>query len=134
MRYITQKRTIKECTQELIRTFLFKKIPGQIIIELIRFVSIWLNQNPSDNGVSRVHSPLNIIMGQYLYYDKHCNLRFRSYVKYHEDRKIANNMEEQTVSTICLGPTENFQGRYKLFSLMVTNVVTRNQNTRESPY
>ena len=42
---------VQECTRALIRNFPFKKIPGQIIIELNRFVVIWLNQEPPDNGI-----------------------------------------------------------------------------------
>ena len=37
-------------------------------------------------------------MGQVLAYEKHCKFRFGSYVESHEDRKITNNMEEQTIS------------------------------------
>ena len=47
-------------------------------------------------------------MYQDLAYDKHCKFIIGSYVKYREDFKIINNVEEQTVSGICLGPTANF--------------------------
>ena len=47
-------------------------------------------------------------MVQDIAYDKHCNLIFGYYVESHEDRKITNNTEEQTVSGICLGPVANF--------------------------
>ena len=57
---------IKEQTRALFSTFPFNKIPGRIIIELIRFVGIWLNQEPSGNEVSDVYSPQNITMGKYL--------------------------------------------------------------------
>ena len=40
-------------------------------------------------------------------------------------------MEEQTVSVICLGPTENFQGSYKILYLKTGQVVTRKQKIRE---
>ena len=70
-------------------------------------------------------------MGQNLVYDKHCKFRFRSYVEDHEDCKITNNMEEQTVSGICLGPTLKFQGRYKIFSLNTGCVVTCKQKIRD---
>ena len=50
--------------------------------------------------VSYVYSPQNIIMGQYFAYMKHCMFRFGSYVESHEDHKITNNIEEQTVSGI----------------------------------
>jgi hypothetical protein len=36
-------------------------------------------------------------------------------------------MEEQTQPAICLGPTANFQGSYKLLSLRTGNQITRKQ-------
>ena len=40
-------------------------------------------------------------------------------------------MKEQTVSGIYLGPTENFQVSYKIFSLNTSRVFTRNKKIRE---
>ena len=62
--------------------------------------------------------------------DKNCKFRFGSYVEAHEDRKIANNVEAQTVSVIFLVPTSNFQGSYKLFSLNMGRVVIHKQKIR----
>ena len=67
---------IKDHARALISTFPFKKISGRITIELIRFLGIWLNQKPSENGVPDVNSPQNVIMGQYLTYEKHCKFIF----------------------------------------------------------
>ena len=117
----------------MISTFPFKKIPGRIIIEIICFLGLWLNQEPLENGVSGVYSPKNIIMGQDLDYDKHCKIIFGFYVEAHEDRNIPNDMEEQTVSGICLVPTAKFQGSYQIFSLKTGRVVTRKQKIRETP-
>ena len=85
-------RIIKEFARAMIRTFPFNKIPGQIIIKLIRFVGVYLDQEPSENGVSNVYYPPNIIMGQDLAYENHCKFRFRSYVESHEDCNITNVM------------------------------------------
>ena len=76
-------------------------------------------------------SPQNIITDQYLSYDNHCKFRFGYYVESHEDHKINNNMEEQTVSGIYLGTPANFQGSYKIFSLKTGCVVTRKNKIRE---
>ena len=46
-----KNRVIKGRARLLIRNFPLKKIPGRIIIELVRFVGICLNQEPSENGV-----------------------------------------------------------------------------------
>ena len=115
---------IKERVWALIGNFTFKKITCQIIIELIRFVGLWINQEPSNNWVSDVYSPRNIIIGKKFPYENHSKFRFGSYVEAHEYGKISNNMEEQTVISICLGPTAHFQGSYKTFSLNMGRVVT----------
>ena len=104
---------IKERARALISNFPFKNIPGRTITELTRFVGIWLNQEPLDNGVSGVYYSRNIIMGKDLSYNKHYNFIFGSYVEAHDCPKITNNTEEQTVSGICLGPTAKFQRSYK---------------------
>ena len=64
-----------------------------------------------------MYSPLNIIMGQDVTYDKHCKFIFGSYVESHDNCKITNYVDEQTVNGICLEITTNFQGSYKIFSL-----------------
>ena len=122
-----------ERARSLISTFLFKNIPGLIIIEPIRLVRIWTNQEPLDNGVPDVYCPRNIIMGKDLACDKHCKFILGSYVEAHKYRKITNNMMEQTVSGICVGPTTNFQEICKIFSLNTGRVVTRKQKMRETP-
>ena len=78
-----------------------------------------------------MYSPKNIIMDQDLAYEKHCKFIFGSYVEDNEYCKITNNMKEQIVSGICLGPTANFQGRYKIFFLNTGCVVTRKQKIKE---
>ena len=55
-------------------------------------------------------------MCQDLACEKHCKFIFGSYVEAREDCKITNDMEERTVSGICLGPIAKFQKRYKIFS------------------
>ena len=81
-----------ERARSLISTFLFKNIPGLIIIEPIRLVRIWTNQEPLDNGVSGVYYSRNIIMGKDLSYNKHYNFIFGSYVEAHDYCKINNYM------------------------------------------
>ena len=69
---------IKEIARELIIKFPFKKVPVRIIIGLIRFVGIFLNQESLHNGASDVYYPRNIIMSQYIVYDKHFKFIFGS--------------------------------------------------------
>ena len=126
-----KKRVIKDRARALIIISPFKNIPGRTIIELIRFVGIWLNQELYENGVSDVYSPQNIFMVQDLAFEKHCKFRLRYYVYDHDYHNITNNTEEQKVSGICLGPTAKFQGSCKIFSLKTGRVVTRNQKIKE---
>ena len=72
-------------------------------------------------------------MGQDLDYNKHWKLRFGSYVEAHKYCNITNDMEEQTVSVICLGTTAKFQRSYKIFSLQTLLVVTHKQKMQETP-
>ena len=116
----------------MITTFSFKNIPGQIIIELVRFLGIWINQYPSENEVSGVYSPRNIIMVQYLSYDKHCKLIFSSCVESHEDTNITNNMEENNSAVFAWAPLQTFRGAI-FFSLKTERMVTHNQKIRENP-
>ena len=118
---------IKERAISLISTLMFKNTPGRIIIELIWFVGIWINQEPSENGVLDVYYPRNKIMVQDLAYGNECKFRFWYYVEASENHKITNDMEEQTVSGIRLGTNENFQGSYKIPPLKTSHVVPRKQ-------
>ena len=94
MLYIERKNhVIKERKISPIRTFPFKNIPGQIIIEIIRFVGICINQGPSYNGVSDFYSPHNIIMVKNIAYENHCKFIYGSYVEDHEYHNIDNYME-----------------------------------------
>ena len=72
-------------------------------------------------------------MGHDLSYDKHCKFNFSSYVEAHKYCKVTNDMEEQKVSGICLGPTENFQGRYAIISLKTGRVITCKKKILEIP-
>ena len=88
-----KNRVIKDHERALISTFPLKKIPVRIIIELIRFLGLFLNQEPSENGVSDVYYPQNIIMVQDLAYENHCKFIFGSYVEDQEDLNITNYKE-----------------------------------------
>ena len=128
-----KNRIIKEREGALIITAPFKNISYQIIIELIRFLGLGINQEPLDNGVSYVYSPHNIITGQDIAHEKHWRFRFGYYVEDHEDLKITNKPYDQRVSDISLGPTANFQGSYKINSLKTGRVVTGKNKIWETP-
>jgi hypothetical protein len=103
-----------------------------MIIELIHFVVLWLNAFPPSSGVSSTYSPITIMTGTTLDYNKHCRLPFGAYVETHEDNGATNTIVERTRGSICLGPTANFQGSCKFFCLDTGRRVTRKQ-FREVP-
>jgi hypothetical protein len=65
--------------------------------------------------------------GTTLDFKKHSRIPFGAYVESHEDYNTTNTMAEITRGTMCFGPTENFQGSYKLLCLKTARRVTRKQ-------
>ena len=86
-----------------------------MVIHLVRNTIFWLNAFPTDNGWSSKHSPRYIMTGKQLDYNKHVRAEFGEYVQTHEEHD--SDMYEQTVGTICLGPTGNQQGGHYFMSL-----------------
>jgi hypothetical protein len=117
-----QIRVVKERARAI---WSINKIPNRIIVELITFVVLWLNDFPSSSGVSQTYSPRTIMTGTMLDYSKHCKLPFGAYVETHEENNSTNKMKERTRAAICLGPTTNFQGSYKFLCLKTGRRITR---------
>jgi hypothetical protein len=105
-----QTRVIKERSRAIRSTLPFKRLPASIIIELVNFVTLWLNAFPSSSGVSDTFIPRTIMTGTTLDFAKHCKVPFGAYVETHEGKKPTNTMVERTRGAICLGPSANFQG------------------------
>jgi hypothetical protein len=103
-----------------------------MIIELITFVTLWLNAFPPSSGISDTFSPRTIMTGTTLDYENHCKLPFGAYVETHEERSRTNTLYELTQGAICLGPISNFQGSYKFLCLNTGRKITRKQ-FREGP-
>ncbi len=55
-------RMIKECACAILCTLPYKSPPQQILIQLLRFVVMWLNNFPSATGISNQFSPREIIL------------------------------------------------------------------------
>jgi hypothetical protein len=109
------------------RTFTCKAIPGRIIIELVYFAVFWFNAFPPTSGVSAFYSPRTIMTGTALDYAKHCKLPFGAYAEAHEEYHQTNTMAPRTRGVICLGPTGNFQGSYKMMCHKTGRKLTRKQ-------
>ena len=83
-----------------------------MLIHLIHFVTMWLNNFPTINGISPDYSSREIILCHRLSYKRHCRAPFGAYCETHEDNLPTNSMHSRALPTICLGPTGNFQGSY----------------------
>jgi hypothetical protein len=121
-RYI---RLIKEGFCAILNTLQFKRIPGRVIIDLVNYVVMWLNAFPPASGVSKMYIPRTIMTGTSLDFNKHCKKPFGEYAESHEDTIKTNTMVARTQGTICLGPSSNFQGSYKLLALNSGRKITR---------
>jgi hypothetical protein len=122
-----QIRLLKERSRAIRSTLPFKAIPGRIIIELVYYAALWLNAFPPSSGVSAFYSPRNIMTGMALDFAKHCKLPFGAYAEAHEEYPQTNTMAPRTRGVICLGPTGNFQGSYKMMCHQTGRKLTRKQ-------
>ena len=93
----------------------FRYIPRIMIIHLVKNAVFWLNAVPTNDGITRRFSPRYIMTGQHLLASKHAVIPFGAYVQTHEQH--TNDMQQRTLSCVCLGPTGNAQGGHWFMSL-----------------
>jgi hypothetical protein len=120
-------RTIKDQVRSAFNMLPFKKMPTQMLIELVKAMVFWLNAFPTNDGVSDTISPRTIMTGKRLNYSKHCQLGFGTYVQTHEEHD--NSMQSRTISAIALQPTGNSQGGYYFMSLTTGKRLARTRWT-----
>jgi hypothetical protein len=119
-------RTIKDRCRSVLSELPYKKfLPDIFIVHLLKFVVLWLNAFPSDNGVSTEFSPREIVIGLRLDYAKHCKACFGAYVEASQDPDVSNTTDDRTAPCIVLGPTGNVQGSVFCFNLETKKVITR---------
>ena len=98
-----------------------------MVIELTKYIVLWVNAFPPKSGISKTYSPTTIMTGTTLDYKTHCSLEFGAYAETHDDKEKTNTMVERTGGAICLGPSTNLQGGYKFLSLRSGRKITRHQ-------
>ena len=118
-------RLIKERARGIVCTLPYTRLPRIMLIHLMHFITMWLNNFPVTNGVSADFSPREIILRHRLSYKYHCRAPFGAYCETHEDNEPTNSMRSRALPTICLGPTGNFQGTYHFLNLLTGLVVKR---------
>jgi hypothetical protein len=116
---------IKEQAHGLVCTLPYPRLPQQMLIHLIHFVTMWLNNFPTFNGLSPDYSPCKIILRHCLSCKRHCRAPFGAYCEMHEDNKPTNSMHSCALPTICLGPTGKFQGSYNFLNLISGLLIKR---------
>ena len=118
-------RTLKERTRGTVTHLPYKKLPGRMVIELVRFCAFWLNVFPP--GLKTIHPtmiPRAILTGLEVDFNNHCKLEFGKYVHTHEEHD--NTMASRTCPEIVLRPTGNTEGGYYFMSLRTGACINRN--------
>jgi hypothetical protein len=106
-------RTLRERVRSTLTVIPFKRIPKQMIAELIYGCIFWLSSFPPTDGVSSNISPRTLMTGLKVDFHKHCQLEFGDYVQTHDEQD--NSMDSRTTGAIALRPTGNVQGGYYFF-------------------
>ena len=123
-RYI---RTLKDRTRSTYNTLPYKQIPALMMCEMVQLSVFWLNNFPSEDGISTTHSPRYLVVGFTLDYASHCKIEFGSYAQVHQEHD--NTMASRTTGAIALRPTGNSQGGYFFMSLDTGRRLNRNHWT-----
>jgi hypothetical protein len=76
-------RVVNEQARGIICTLPYKTLPRQLVLHLLHFVVMWLNNFPVANGISTIWSPREIILGHWLNYTHHCCTPFGAYCEVH---------------------------------------------------
>jgi len=77
-------RTVKERARAIVNTLPFEILPQRLIIEVMYNVMFWLNCFLHKDGIHTTLSLRTIVTGSNINYDKHCRLKFGTYVQVHE--------------------------------------------------
>ena len=96
---------IKEQARGIVCTLPYSRLSRIMLIHLLHYITMWLNNFPVSNGVSANLSLCEIILRHCLSYKYHCHAPFGAYCKTHEDNEPTNSMQSRALPTICLGPT-----------------------------
>jgi len=90
-------------------------------------VIFWINSFPHKDGIHDYMSPRMIITGLRIDHNKHCKLKFGTYVHVHEEHD--NSLMPHTTGAIALRPTGNSQGSNYFLNLNLGRCIVRNHWT-----
>ena len=122
-------RTLKERCRMCYATLPFKRMPRQMIVNLVYLQTFWINFYIPREYISTTLSPGTIVGGRN--YDYNLLLgpgtQFGEYVQTTE--KTTNTMRLRTVGAITMRPTGNSQGSFYYFSLLTGRRLHRKKCT-----
>ena len=100
-----------------------------MITEMIYNCVLWINAFPPKGGVSASISPRTLLTGVKLDYNCHCKLAFGAYAQVHGENLPKKSQQARTLGAICLGPSGNLQGGYKIMNLRTGKKLTHRRWT-----
>ena len=118
-------RVLKERNRGVVNTLTFTYIPRRTKIELIYFVTLWLNAFPVKSGVSDTFSPREVLLRWEMDAKKHCRVLPSSYCEVQDNPNPFNTTVNRTHKGISLGRTVNLQGSVKFYCLNTGRVLKR---------
>ena len=89
---------------------------------MVYFAVFWGNAPPATNGISKVHSPREMVLKRSVDFNLHRRGRFGQYVHAHIEPDATNDMRGRTFAGLYLGPTGNLQGTVKVWDLHTGHV------------
>ena len=102
--------TLKEAFGTALHRMPHKRTPKTMIVKLIRLCAKRLNWFPAEHGTSKCCSPMTVVTGKTLDYEKHCRYEFGTCVQASTQNAPVNSVKERTIDGIYLGPSDNVQG------------------------
>ena len=120
-----QIRVAKESIRSIRHSLTFNKVPKPFLIHLVFQAIKTLNHFPVNGSIYYMINPITIMTGESLYFKKNLDLQIRKYCQVHKEENPHNINHPCTRGAICMGPSENIQGRFKFISLRSMKNVTR---------
>ena len=88
-------------------SLLYKALPIRMLIEMVKFVILWLNDFTNKRGGSGTIITRGIITGMALRFRQHRKVKFGAYFQMHKEKAPTNTIIVCTRRIICLGPSNN---------------------------
>ena len=108
----------------------FSSLHKQIVIHLIYFVVLWLNDFLATQSISEKHSPRKCFNGQEVDFNKDWKAVLRFYVKSSKYATVKNTMKSRTYDCISMGASGDLQSSQP-FSYIYTGRILKYRTIKE---